>query len=283
MPTAIGRMAQTTIPGLIWTAISPHYPKRGNFAPKPGADNKPVVMVTWYGADAYCRWVGGSLPTEAQWEYAARGSQNLTYPWGNDADEAPLNFCDTNCKYDHRNTAFDDGFAEVAPIGSYANGRSWVGALDMAGNVWEWVSDWFDVYPSTSLSNPTGPASGDQKVLRGGSWGDSLNDSRTTVRQPYLPDARNGLVGFRCVMAETAVASAQTSALSQAAESASAAEPTSLPDIGSTRIADSDGMVQAYIPAGEFAMGDSAGNSDEKPVHSVYLDTYWLDQTEVEQ
>lgn len=176
----------------------------GNFVPKPGADDKAAVMITWYGAAAYCRWVGGSLPTEAQWEYAARGPENLIYPWGNDVGTAPLNFCDTNCKYDHRNSSFNDGYDEVGQIGSYAN-HSWIGALDMAGNVWEWVADWYGAYSTTSASNPTGPSSGSQRVLRGGSWGDSLNDNRSAVRQPYPPDARNGLIGFRCVMAETAV------------------------------------------------------------------------------
>lgn len=240
----------------------------GNYTPKSGADNLPVVMVTWYGAQAYCQWAGGALPTEAQWAYAARGPQGLLYPWGNAPDEAPLNFCDANCQYEQvKDNSFDDGFAQLAPVGSYPAGRSWVAALDMVGNAWEWTADWYGAYEATATTNPTGASNGDQKVLRGGSWGEALANARATIRQPYSPDARNGLIGFRCVVGE--------------AVSDTAVDTTIPPVTLSNDTTVVHDTPQILIPAGEFQMGDNNGNQDEQPTHTVYLDAYSLDQTEV--
>ena len=96
--------------------------------------------VTWNQADTYCRWTGARLPTEAEWEYSARGLNGGRYPWGDEIDGSLLNYCDANCELHKRNSDVDDGYARTAPVGSYPDGASWVGALDMAGNVWEWTA-----------------------------------------------------------------------------------------------------------------------------------------------
>ena len=132
--------------------------------------DRPVVMVTWHGAAAYCQWAGGRLPTEAEWEYAARGPEGNLYPWGN---EPPT------CDLANHGTCI----GVPVDVGSRPAGASWCGALDMAGNVWEWVSDWFGPYPDLPQENPTGPASGDVPVLRGGGWHSPGGELRATYRQ----------------------------------------------------------------------------------------------------
>jgi formylglycine-generating enzyme required for sulfatase activity len=163
----------------------------------------PVMCVDWYRAQAYCQWVGGRPPTEAEWEYAARGPQGWDYPWGDTFDGIRLNYCDRNCESDTRDASVDDGYARTAPVGSYPEGTSWCGALDMAGNVTEWVADWYGPYPSAAQSNPTGPQSGSLKVLRGGSFFTVDSFARSASRYWTGPDSSVSTFGFRCVVPST--------------------------------------------------------------------------------
>jgi formylglycine-generating enzyme required for sulfatase activity len=171
----------------------------GEFRPKSGYGDHPVVKVSWYGAAAYCQWAGGQLPTEAQWEYAARGQEGRMFPWGDELDGTRLNYCDATCDFESADESFDDGYARTAPVGSYPDGASWVGALDLAGNVWEWGADWYGDYPSGRQENPSGPSAGDYRVARGGGWNKYWSDVRAAHRSYAPPGNRYDNLGFRCV------------------------------------------------------------------------------------
>jgi formylglycine-generating enzyme required for sulfatase activity len=161
-------------------------------------DDYPVVWVTWYEAVAYCEWAGARLPTESEWEYAARGPGGWVFPWGNEFAGTRLNYCDAGCERDWADDAVDDGYARAAPVGSYPGGASWCGALDMAGNVSEWVADWNGDYPSERQANPTGPLSGVARALRGGSWHDTPYYVRGAARSGFHPVVTSDGRGFRC-------------------------------------------------------------------------------------
>jgi formylglycine-generating enzyme required for sulfatase activity len=150
---------------------------------------KPCVGISWYEADAYARWRGGRLPTEAEWEYAARGPQSNIYPWGNFWDERRAN-------------TSDGGPGTTTPVTHYENGKSWCGAYDLAGNVWEWASDWYDrgYYQRLIANDPQGPTSGDYLVVRGGSWLNLPITARGAARSRYNADFRYHDVGARVVL-----------------------------------------------------------------------------------
>ena len=163
-------------------------------------DDYPVIYVHWSQADAYCEWAGARLPTETEWEYAARGPEGRVFPWGHTFEGTRLNCCDVNCDRDWSDDTFDDGYTETAPVGSYPSGASWCGVQDMAGNVWEWVADRYGRYPSSQQVNPEGATYGEGRVIRGGSWDYVLIGSRSAYRNWFQPTATRYFVGFRCVV-----------------------------------------------------------------------------------
>jgi formylglycine-generating enzyme required for sulfatase activity len=180
----------------------------GNYLVKEEFENHPVTGVTWYGAAAFCEARGARLPTEAEWEKAASWSpvtgEKTMYPWGDEFDGTVVNFCDRNCTQSHANRQYDDGYARTAIVGEYENGRSPVGAYDLAGNVWEWVADWFDpqYYGQAPPRNPQGPHWGGQRVVRGGSWFDTGNYVSSLFRAGVDPAVFDDTIGFRCVINE---------------------------------------------------------------------------------
>jgi formylglycine-generating enzyme required for sulfatase activity len=177
----------------------------GAYRTEAGYEDHPVIEVSWFGAAAYCSRVGGRLPTEAEWEYAARSPQSWSYPWGNEFDGSRANYCDINCTYNWRNTGADDGFELWAPVGSYRAGASWCGALDMAGNVWEWTNDWWaeDYYRNSPTQNPPGPETGTLRVARGASWYDEGDQRPLSIRKALTSSSyRMHWIGFRCVVPE---------------------------------------------------------------------------------
>lgn len=163
--------------------------REGRPQPRAGREKHPVVLVTWYGAKAYCDHYGLALPTEAQWEWAARGPQGLMYPWGNQWNARAC------CNAENRGR----GNPPTMKVGSLRQGNSWCGASDLAGNVWEWCADWYDAryYAVSPAENPTGPAAGQSRVLRGGSCGVTAHYCRATVRRRTIPQLGHFNDGFR--------------------------------------------------------------------------------------
>jgi formylglycine-generating enzyme required for sulfatase activity len=177
-----------------------------------GYDDHPVTEVSWYGAQAYCEHRGKRLPSETEWEKAARGTEGAIYPWGEEFDphkpprsgprlggdsdarrrglKAKENSCGIKLNSDYR-------VGDTTPVGNYPDGASPYGAHDMAGNVWEWVADWYAAYPGSAYQSPFFGRK--YKVVRGGSWNHPADDARCARRDIAHPARRLRVVGFRCV------------------------------------------------------------------------------------
>jgi len=167
-------------------------------------EDHPVIFVSAEDAARFCEWLSARerrryrLPTEAEWEYAARGPENRVFPWGN-TPPGPrhANFADANTRFPWADPTINDGYAETSPVGSYPLGAGPFGIEEMAGNVWEWCLDGFLPYPGRERSNPRGPLDGNKRICRGGSWKSRIGSLRTSARAFHPPATQANDIGFR--------------------------------------------------------------------------------------
>jgi len=234
----------------------------------PQYENYPVVFVNWYQANSYCKWVGGGLPTEAQWEFAARGNGGRKYPWGNqsaDCSTANIRGCGN----------------DTGPVDGQEDGESPHKVRNMAGNVWEWVNDWWaESYDPADTNNPRGPKDGVMRALRGGSWASSTWGVRTTVRRGEDAKYSTSAYGFRCAMTNSQVSELEFIEDQANLLDTQIIDPTD-PEYGTFMRQNLDGMEMVFVPEGKFTMGSDDDDSDKNPEREVNLGAFWMDKFEV--
>lgn len=159
-----------------------------------GVEDLPAINVSWDDAVAFCKWSGGRLPTEAEWEKAARGTDGRLYPWGNEPPSG------NRANYSFDPVSMWDGPASLAKKDQYEFGRSSYGVYEMSGNVWEWVQDWYDAdyYKTSPASNPKGPEKGEARIIRGASWRNTADMIRSSNRNKHTLTERRVYIGIRC-------------------------------------------------------------------------------------
>ena len=242
---------------------------RNNYYGNSEFDNYPVIWVDWNQSSSYCAWAGGRLPSEAEWEKAARGTERGKYPWGNENPTSEL-------------VNYNENVGDTTAVDSYPEGISPYGAFNMAGNVSEWVNDrWSNKYDTSGTRNPTGPQTGAYRVLRGGWWGSVDRGIRSGFRARFNPYIRGSYRGFRCAFPSEKADNAND--LTETQEEPVKTEQVF--DVGSMIVREKDGMEMVYVPEGMFTMGSNGNDPDVldegTPEWEVYLDAYWIDKYEV--